>query len=355
LGALDSIIAQIVPQTKNLVGIDIGAGFIKVCEISGSRIERFHAIPLSEAAIIEDEIQKEEEVISKVQRCIEEAGIKAFNVSMSLQGPNTVLKRMQVPAGNEDEVEDHILWESEQYIPFGADNSVIHHAILGDNEGGGKDVILVAAREDTVLSFEKIVADAGYKPRVIELSTISFSNLFEVAYADKLKKLGSGVALIDFGAQSTKICIYKAGGPVFSKEIPVGGVLVTEEIQRQMGVSYSEAEDLKINGDANGRLPEEIMGIIEEHLNILFEDVKKSLNFFLSGGTDSALNACLITGGNSRLPGLAEQLEDILDIEVQFFDPLRRLKPPSGFSNEEKEMMSAIGCIAMGLALRKMN
>jgi Tfp pilus assembly PilM family ATPase len=122
-----------------------------------------------------------------------------------------------------------------------------------------------------------------------------------------------------------------------------------------MGVSYSEAEDLKINGDANGRLPEEIMGIIEEHLNILFEDVKKSLNFFLSGGTDSALNACLITGGNSRLPGLAEQLEDILDIEVQFFDPLRRLKPPSGFSNEEKEMMSAIGCIAMGLALRKMN
>jgi type IV pilus assembly protein PilM len=189
LGALDSIIAQIVPQTKNLVGIDIGAGFIKVCEISGSRIERFHAIPLSEAAIIEDEIQKEEEVISKVQRCIEEAGIKAFNVSMSLQGPNTVLKRMQVPAGNEDEVEDHILWESEQYIPFGADNSVIHHAILGDNEGGGKDVILVAAREDTVLSFEKIVADAGYKPRVIELSTISFSNLFEVAYADKLKNL----------------------------------------------------------------------------------------------------------------------------------------------------------------------
>ena len=45
--------------------------------------------------------------------------------------------------------------------------------------------------------------------------------------------------------------VYSYGAPVLTKDIPIGGVLLTEEIQRTMGVSYEEAEDLKINGDDN--------------------------------------------------------------------------------------------------------
>ncbi len=353
MSAIDAIISQLMPSSSSLIGLDIGASSIKVCEVNGNKVEKFYMIPLSEAAIIEDEIQKTEEIVAKIKRAMEEAGIRGKNVAMGLQGPNTLVKRMQVPEGNDDEVEDHILWESEQYIPFGADDSQISHFIIGENEGGGKDVVLTAAREDTILSFEKTVETAGYQAKVVEISSLSLSNLFEHCYSDKLKVYNNGACLIDFGAQSTKIVIYRAGAPIFCKEILIGGVLVTEEIQRQMGVSYEEAEDLKINGDQSGNLPEEIMTIVDEHLAVLFEDVKKSLNFFMSGSGEQKLEICLITGGHSRLPGLAEGLKNIIDIDVNYFDAFRKFKT-SKLSEEEKNIFSAQGMIALGLSLRSL-
>ena len=53
-----------------------------------------------------------------------------------------------------------------------------------------------------------------------------------------------GLFLI-LGAQKTEFIIYKNQTIVFTKEISVGGVMITEEIQRQMGVNYEEAEDFK--------------------------------------------------------------------------------------------------------------
>ncbi len=351
MSGLDNILSQLVPSSGKTIGVDIGSGYIKVCELKGNTISRFGLSALSEAAIIEDEIQKSEELITKIKNTIKEAGCKGKSVAMSIQGPNTVIKRMQVPEGSDDEVEDHILWESEQYIPFGADDAQISFFIIGTNDGGGKDVILTAARDDTIHAFEKVVIEAGYAPKVVEISSLSLANLFEKCYED-YSNSGQTYALIDFGAQTTKVIIYRSGAPLFCKEIPIGGVLVTEEIQRQMGVSYSEAEDLKINGDASGNLPEEIMGIIDEHSQNLFEDVKKSLNFFISGGSDNTIELCLITGGNSRLPGLEEGLEEVLGIDVEFFDPLRKLKVDSSIGEFEIEQMKYMGNIAAGLSMR---
>ncbi|MBL7665521.1 MAG: type IV pilus assembly protein PilM [Bacteriovoracaceae bacterium] len=356
---IDSIVSKILPSSGNLVGVDIGSGFIKVCELSGGmatkyKLEKFSMLALTEAAIIEDEIQKKEEIIAKIKTCIDKAGIKNSSAALGLYGPNTIIKRMQVPEGTDEEIEDHILWESEQYIPFGADESQISHFVLGDNEGGGKDVILSAAREDTVVSFEELLTEAKMTPKVVEIGLLSLSNLFEVAYSDKLGDFKAGVAIIDFGAQSTKVMIYKNGAPIFCKEIPMGGALITEEVQRQMGLSFSDAEDLKINGDESGNLPEEIVTIVDAHLNTLYDDIKKSLNFFLSNSNEEPLKHCLVTGGSSRLPGLIDGLEGLLEINVEFFNPFRKIKPSSGFSNEELERIATQGCVALGLAMRSL-
>jgi Tfp pilus assembly PilM family ATPase len=50
----------------NVVGIDIGASSIKVCELSGGKgkfkLQKFGIVKLSEAAIIEDQFEKPEEI-----------------------------------------------------------------------------------------------------------------------------------------------------------------------------------------------------------------------------------------------------------------------------------------------------
>ncbi len=138
-------------------------------------------------------------------------------------------------------------------------------------------------------------------------------------------------------------------GPVLTKEIPVGGVLITEEIQRQMGVSYEEAEDLKLSQDDKGNLPEEILSIIQVQTQSQMEEIRKVLNFFIAAGSSEQAGFCFVTGGNSLLPGILPALEDLVGIEVRpinLFDVIEFDK--KAFTEDALEVINATGMVSIG-------
>lgn len=353
---IDELFGKLNPG--GIFGIDIGAHSIKVCEVGGSlgkvRVEKIGAFILSEAAIIEDEFQKPSEIVEGLLEAIDSAGIKSKTGCFGLYGPNTMTKRLNVPEGSKEEIEDHIMWEAEQYITFGADESQISFHIIGENEGGGKDALVAAARTDVVESFSSILTQAKVAPKIVDLNVIALSNVFEEVYKDDLDEYSQGTLLIDFGAQSTKIIIYKRGGPIFTKELPIGGGLITEEIQRQMGVSYEEAEDLKTSGDEKGNLPQEILNIITAQIEQQVAEVRKNINFYVTQGSAEKVSFCFITGGNSLLPGLLEKLSQSTGLDVERLDIFSKIKLDAK-TDKELEQLSAVSAVSIGLAMRKFN
>ncbi len=340
------------------VGLDLGSHSIKICEMSGTKgklkIERFAIVPLSEAAIIEDEFQKPEELVEAINAALRLSGVKAKNVTIGLFGQNTMTKRLSVPEGTDEEIEDHIMWESEQYIPFGADESEIDFHVIGDTEGGGKDTLVVAARTEIVERFQDLVKEAKLVAKNVDLNVVALSNIFEMTAVAANPDLEEGAILLDWGAQSVKVVVYRGGGPIFTKELPVGGSLITEEIQRQMAVSYEEAEDLKTAQDAKGNLPEEVLGIIQGLLEGHIAEVKKNLNFYISASSTEQIQHCFLMGGGSRMPLLRRMLADSLGMEVQLFNPFEHgVKPPTGPMADNADHIAAVGLVAMGLGLRK--
>ncbi len=340
-----------------VVGLDIGAHSIKVCEVSGSpgkvKVEKFGVFQLSEAALIEDEVQKPSEIVEGILEAFKQAGINSKVVCLGLYGPNTMTKRLNTPEGTKEEIEDHVLWEAEQYITFGADESMIDFHILGENEGGGKDALVAAAKTDVVDSFSEILKSAKMTVKVVDLNVIALSNIFEEVAGDNLDEYSQGTLLMDFGAQSTKIVIYKRGGPIFTKEIPVGGGLITEEIQRQMGVSYEEAEDLKTTQDENGNLPEEILNIINAQVDQQVAEIRKNINFYVTQGSAEKVSYCFVTGGSSLLPGLVDKLSVVAGVPVERLDIFSVVKIDEKKVGQNLEHLAAISPIVIGLAMRK--
>lgn len=354
---IDELLGKLNPG--GIFGVDIGAHSIKVCELSGSpgkfKVDKFGAFILSEAAIIEDEFQKPSEIVEGLLEAMKRAGIKSKTACMGLYGPNTMTKRLNVPEGTKEEIEDHIMWEAEQYITFGADESQISFHIIGENEGGGKDALVAAARTDVVESFSNILNDAKITPKIIDLNVIALSNVFEEVFRDDLEEYSQGSLIIDFGAQSTKVIVYKRGGPIFTKELAIGGGLVTEEIQRQMGVSYEEAEDLKTSGDDKGNLSQEVLNIINMQVDQQVAEVKKNINFYITQGSAEKVEYCFVTGGNSLLPGLVDKLSAITGLEVKKMDIFSGIKIDEKKAENGLENLSAISAVAIGLAMRKVN
>ncbi|MEX1099069.1 MAG: type IV pilus assembly protein PilM [Bacteriovoracaceae bacterium] len=348
-------------EKGQLIGVDIGLSAVKLALLSNPkknryRLDHYAAIPLSEAAIIEDEIQKPEEIVDALKQALLDAKIKARICNLGMDGPNTMSKRLQVPDGSKEDVEDNILWESEQYIPFGADESEVDYAILAKiEEDDVVDAVVAAVKIGVAETYTEYLQEAGLIVKRVDLNVFAINNLFELAMGDALEDVGeAGSVIIDFGAQTTTVLVYKDGGPILSKEIPVGGVLITEEIQRQMGVSYEEAEDLKTQGDENGNLPEEIVAIIHSQLQSQMGEIRKVLNFFIAAGSSEQVGYCYITGGSCRLPGLIETLQEVVDIEPQYLNPFDAIEyDKKAFNEEDIDSIATTGLVAMGLGLRK--
>lgn len=260
---------------------------------------------------------------------------------------------MNVPEGSKEEIEDHIMWEAEQYITFGADESQISFHIIGDNDGGGKDAMIAAARTDVIDAYTELIKEAKLTPKIVDLNVLAISNIFEESYKDKLDEYNEGTLILDVGAQNTKIIIFKNNAPIFTKEIPVGGGLITEEIQRQMGVSYEEAEDLKITTDDNGNLPEEILNIINMQLDAHVAEIRKNINFYAAQGSTDRVSSCFVTGGGSLAIGFVEKMSASSGLEVERLDPFRRIKLDERKFDQSVEAFGAIATVAIGLAMRK--
>jgi type IV pilus assembly protein PilM len=345
---------------KGVIGIDIGLSAIKFAEVAqtsdGSyKINKYVSVELPEGTIIEDEIQKEDELLQALQRGIKELGSKNKFVCLGLSGPNTVIKRLQLAGGTTEEIEDQVSWETEQYLPFPIDEGNIAFSVVGENQGGGVDVIIGATKKTIIASFKDLVERTGLRVKIVDLNAAATINVFEAVLGDEVKVEGKTWILMDLGAQKTHFMIYKNGVMVFFKEINIGGLTITEEIQRQMGVNYDEAESLKIHGDGSGNIPEEIVDLVNQVLDIFFGELKKTVDYWTSTASDEQFDGCFLTGGGALIPGLPEALQELFEAEVQILNPFTSMTYNQ--NNIKEHMINEIafkGVGAIGLAMRSL-
>ena len=344
---------------KDLVGIDIGNSAVKVAKITGSprnyHLQKYVSIPFSEGAIIDCEIQKREEVVEAIVEAISSASIKETNVCIGMSGPNTITKKLQVSDGTEEEIEDQVIWESEQYLPFDLDEAKISIHVLGENQSGGIDVVIGAAKDVAISEIKEIVEESGLKVKIIDLETYALVNVVEVILADVMEKMDYSWMVLDIGAQNTSAIIYRGKRIVYSKEVSMGGILITEEIQRTMSVTYAEAEDLKSLNSGGQEFPQEILDIVNRVLMSVFNEIKKIIDFYHNSTAGETIEKCFVTGGMFLLPMALDYLKEVIDMEVEKLNPFDKITFNKKNIKENIDEVALKSIVVMGLAMRKSN
>ncbi len=347
-------------KKEKLVGLDIGLSSIKIAELVKDgkglyKLTKYSQITLPECALIEDEIQKKDEIIDAIDDALVTSGINSKSVCLGLFGPNTIMRRLQLAGGTYEEIEDQVVWEAEQYLPFSAEDSKLSFHIIGENEGGGVDVLIAAAKNDVIENYKDMVEQKGLKVKVVDMNVAAVANVFETVYQEHLHLSDKSWLILDFGAQKTSFIIYRKNCVQFSKEMNIGGVMITEEIQRQFGVNYVEAEDLKITGDEKGNLPEEIIEIISDVVDAFLAEIKKTLDFYITATSDDTIENCIITGGGALTPGLIKSLEALIGVNVEILNPFEGIAyDEKKFTEAELSQIAYQGVTALGLGLREL-
>ena len=301
-----------------------------------------------------DEIQDRDVLLDTIKSILEEMKPRSSFSSMGIWGNNVISKRIYLAKSGKDELADQVEWESEQYIPYDIDDATVSFSILEEDSNGNYDILFTAAKTEVIEQFKSIVEEAGLKVKIIDNSQFALANIFSFVHEKDLDEVNSSIVLIDVGASSMNIIIFEGKKLVFTREISVGGQLITDKIQSVMGLSYEEAEELKVNGDQNGNLPEEISVIVDSSLSAFFAEIKKALDFYISSGDDKSFSCIYLTGGTSVIEGFADKLSKMLNLEVLMFNPFDKVKyNENDFDESFLSIISSMGGVAMGLAMRR--
>jgi type IV pilus assembly protein PilM len=342
-------------KKKNLVGLDVGSSCVKAVELKPGKADTWQLSTvgleyLPPEAIVDGQIMDSTSVIDAIQRVFAEYKIKTTDVATSISGSSVIVKKIQLPAMSEQELAESIHWEAEQYIPFDITEVNLDYQVLDQGAAGGNmDILLVAAKKDKINDYQSVITQAGRNPIVMDVDAFALQNAYEMNYGVEPNRV---VAMVNTGASQTNINVVRGETSIFTRDITtIGGNAFTDAIQKDLNVSYEQAENMK---QGQGENAEAIAGILRSVTESVLLEVQKTFDFFKATTSEDRIDRIVLSGGSARIPGLSDAMSERFDTRVEIFNPFQNVTyNPKDFDAEFLEEVGPACAIAVGLAMRK--
>jgi len=350
-------------KKKLLVGLDIGSSCVKVCELQavgkGSsqrfRLQKLGVAPVPHDAIVDGDIMDSNAVSTAIRQVLAEQKIKAKDVAISVSGQQVMVKKVTFPLMSPAELAESVRWEAESFFPAGQglDSYALDFAVIEERPGDGNmDVVLVACRKDKMEAYLTCVAQAGARPLTVDVDVFALQNAYEASASPGARD--EVVALVNIGANFTNITMLVGSKSVFWRDISWGGHRFTDKLMEDWGVSREGAEALKQGQAAEGRTGEEVEPSLSAISDSFADELGRTIDFFRSSFKVDRLDRVLLSGGSSKVQGLADILGDRLRVSVDRFNPFQLIEMDD--RSVDPAAVREIGssaAIAVGLALRQ--
>jgi type IV pilus assembly protein PilM len=351
------IVAMLTPR-RQLVGLDIGSSAIKVAQLKESKgryfLQKFGVKPLEPEVIVDGTVMDEGRVVSAIQELFEEANVKNKHVAISISGHAVIVKKISLPPMPDEELEGQVKLAAEQNIPFDINEVNIDFHVLpsdgSEDQQGEMPVILVAAKKDKINELTELVKAAGLIPMVMDVDAFAVENMHAINYPMAQEET---TALVNLGASVMNVNIIRAGSSLFTRDIPLGGNRYTEAIQREIGISFEEAEEGKKKDrgvDSDGM---SLSGVMDSVNAEVASEIARTVDYFKTSAANAELSRVLVCGGVARAKGLIQQLADRMQLPVEMADPFAEIDITG--CDIEPDVLADFGpsaAVGVGLALR---
>lgn len=346
-------------KNKSIVGLDIGSSALKAVELKPVRggFELVHIAHqnLQSDTIVDGHIIDLNHVSDCINRVWTDQNIKTNQIATSLSGHAVIVKKITLPAMPEEELDEQIHWEAEQYIPFDINDVNLYHEIITyDQTGQHMDVLLVACKRDKIAQFTQVISQAGKQPMIVDVDAFALQNAYEVNYQPTPNQT---VALLDIGASVMTINIVRGATSIFTRDISAGGNQYTDLLQKELNLTFEQAEALKRGAEVGSEITiEHAEPAIRSVSEMLGLEIQRTLDFFRATAVDSSqIDRMLIAGGSSKVAQLCEYLSDKFQMPVERFDAFRSIRfDQKRFDDEYLRELSPNMAVAVGLAVRVM-
>lgn len=347
---------------RSLLGIDIGTSSVKVAEIAGNAKEatllsygelRSYGYltrlrePLQSSALT----MLESDVAEMIRNILEVSGARSRRASVGIPLFSSFFTTLELPPMTQQELQEAIPYQAQQIVPIPVSEVILDWEIIGrigGTQGGGQArekllVLLVAVPREVVDRYVRIAKLAAVELEALEVEAFS---LVRAAFRGDQRTL----ALLDIGARSTNMLVAEEGTVRLSRSIDASGSELTSGVARSLGIGMGRAEAMKIAYGIGDAASPDIRRLLTGVLETIVGELTKLVATYRRNYGKS-VEALVLTGGSSTLPGLPTYLADRLSLPVSLASPFRGLHYPQ----ELEPVLEEIGpsfTVAVGLALR---
>ena len=307
-------------KRTQMIAVDLGSRTTKAVLLE----KRGEILALTRYALLDAPLfdkKMSPELLGEHLKAVAEAlGSTTKFITMAVGLDDAVVRQIELPQIPVDEMRQILRVNHKNYLQQDLPNHVFDCYIIPPRlHPGEKDtgipklkVLAAAARQQLVADFINAAALAGLTADSLVPGLVGPINTFELALPEIYAR--ETVALVDIGFKHTSVCVLDKGELVLNRLMNIGGDQLTVGLADAMGISYAEAEGIKV-----GMAPE-VETSLQLQVAPLGREIRASLDFF-EHQEDRPVSQVYVSGGSARSEMILQMLHQELLVECKTWNP----------------------------------
>ena len=304
--------------SKPSFGLDISDESLRFVELvsdkNGISVFKYGERKIPPGVIESGKIKKPEILEGVLSALKKEEGIESVRVSLPEE--QIYVFQLRLEKKEIKSIEEGIELSLEEHVPISAQEAIFDYELLAE-DATGLDVQVAVILKGTIESYLSAFKNSG-------ISVISFEPETQAIVRSIIKKGDPETYMIvDFGEKRAGISIVSAGIVMFTSTIDIGGAVLTETIQKNLNISFEEAEKMKLKyGLMHNAVNEKISSILLDEISVLRDEINKHYLYWHTYKDEDnkdrpAIKKIIFCGGESNLIGLPEYFSVALKTKIE--------------------------------------
>lgn len=338
----------------NTVGIDFGSSSVKVVEIEQTdkalTLKTYGELQLGPygnkelGEVVKLENKKQVEALVDVLR---EARVTAKHGALAMPLASSFMTVIPIAAAAEEDLSTRIPVEARKYVPLPLPEVTLDWTELKASDGAEtrlREVMLAAIENRALNDYRALLTAIGMTGEPAEIESFSLVRSL-------WKSSDTTLAIMDFGAQISKLYIVRDGVLERLHRVSHGGNQISRRISELLGLSFSEAEDLKRSYERSHPQARDIYKAMVSVVESPLLEFKHIINQY-EARSGSPIARVSISGGVSASPYFLPYVQDSLGRSVEGGNPFSKVAYPA-FMEDTLTSISPVFATSLGAALRQ--
>lgn len=349
-------------NNESILAVDIGACSLKMASFSfpGNSSLVLEKFAYTEFAGDLDEEDYKIALREALHSIIAENEFTEKKVYFSFSGQSAFIRFVKLPPIGDEEkrVKQVVEFEARQNVPYPIEEVIWDYQLIGDVEEGAEiETMFVVVKNDIINEFTAAIEEVGKEPLLIDVApTVAYN-------AARANAIGGDDCsmILNIGGRCSSL-IFIDSGRFFVRTIPIAGFTVTQQISKEFGISFEDAEELKkkhgfvaLGGayeEPDSEVASTVSKIVRNVMTRLHGEINRSINVYRSQRKGTKPTKLYLAGGSSVMAFTPRFFSEKLKIPVEYMNPFQVVSLASHIDREALAEVAHMFSEVIGLGLR---